>query len=670
MRFTRSRILALVFTLTLLACGLPAWTQNVAGARWTPIGPDGGDARSLSYDPENPDHILLGTSSGDLFSTADAGASWSRIAHLGAEDDMVLDHIIFSPQNHAIYLAAWSIDDNQRGDLFRSRDGGRTWTILPGLHNKSIRSFVIAPSDPATMIVGALDGVFRSNDAGETWNRISPEGHAEIHNIESLAIDPRNPDIIYAGTWHLPWKTEDGGRTWRSMKQGLIDDSDIFSIIVDHSNPATVFLSACSGIYKSENAGGLFHKIQGIPFSARRTRMLHQDPQQAGVVYAGTTEGLWRTSDAGATWKRVTPANVIVNDISVDPRDPARVLLATDRSGVLLSTNSTVSFTPSNRGFVHRQVTALAEDPEDPSTVFVGVVNDKEYGGVFLTHDGGAHWQQRSSGLGGRDIFVLRAVAGGTILGGTNNGIFELQKNGSEWHPINDVVIERRITVKLPRPGSKAKTLTRVENTRSTIVGHVNDIRIAGNTWYAATAQGVLVSDNAGKSWHGGPVLGNRGFVSVAAAGHVVSAATLNAVFVSTDSAATWQEAALPEKVHAIRSITVAPDSTLWVAAREGAYRSSDAGQNWQRVMNGLPAHNLIAITANSEGRHMVATTGADLVYESSDGGVTWRATNTGWNIRIVTLNSGRVLAATAFDGIVTQAGAESLAVASSGSRR
>ena len=76
----------------------------------------------------------------------------------------------------------------------------------------------------------------------------------------------------------------------------MIDDSDVFSVIVDHDNPPVVFASACSGIYKSETAGNLFSKIQGIPFTARRTRVLKQDPTNENIVYAGTTEGLWKTA--------------------------------------------------------------------------------------------------------------------------------------------------------------------------------------------------------------------------------------------------------------------------------------------------------------------------------------------------------------------------------------
>jgi photosystem II stability/assembly factor-like uncharacterized protein len=93
-------------------------------------------------------------------------------------------------------------------------------------------------------------------------------------------VDPGDADTVYVGTWHLPWKTADGGKTWHNIKQGLIVDSDVFSIIVDPEHPHTVYLSACSGIYKSENAGTLFRKIQGIPSEARRTRSLKQDPEK------------------------------------------------------------------------------------------------------------------------------------------------------------------------------------------------------------------------------------------------------------------------------------------------------------------------------------------------------------------------------------------------------
>src|SRR5438270_4082485 len=329
-----------------VCCALWIALPLVAQSQWVPLGPDGGDVRSLTYDPKKPDRIFIGTSSGEMFLSTDNGANWARFAHFGQGDDYVVDHVMINPRNSKImYVATWSVTGQTvGGDVFRSHDGGKSWQAMPDMHGKSIRAMSMSESDPDTLVVGALDGVYRTSNGGSNWEKISPEHHAEIKNIESVAVDPRQPKVIYAGTWHLPWKTEDGGATWHSIKNGMIEDSDVFSMIVDRDDSSVVYASACSGIYKSDLAGELFKKVQGIPFSARRTRVLRQDPNNPKVVYAGTTEGLWRTEDAGKSWKRISDPNVIVNDVMVDPRKSSRVLLATDRSGVLASNDFGVKF--------------------------------------------------------------------------------------------------------------------------------------------------------------------------------------------------------------------------------------------------------------------------------------------------------------------------------------
>ena len=625
--------------------------------QWTVLGPDGGDVRSLAYDPHNPDHIFLGTSTGVLFTSNDGGRSWSRFVHLGAGDDYVLDHIAINPQNtNIIYVSAWSVVNQQAGDLFRTKDGGKNWEALSGMHGKSIRAMALAMSDSKVLVTGALDGVFRSKDGGDSWERISPAGHAELKNIESIAVDPKDPNTVYAGTWHLPWKTMDDGASWQHMNKGIIDDSDVFSIIVDRNNPSVVFASACSGIYKSETGGQLFKKIQGIPFSARRTRVLKHDPSNSSIVYAGTTEGLWKSMDAGTTWKRVSNPEIVVNDVFVDPRDSNRVLLATDRSGVLASDNGTQTWSASNHGYTHRYVTAILADRKDPQVIYVGVVNDKEWGGVFYSRDGGRNWLQKSSGLQGRDVFSLKQSSAGALIAGTNRGMFMLETNGSDWRPVNSIVNEKVVSRKVVKGKKKSVVNARVPE-KSTLDSKVSDIEIDGDRWLAATASGVFTSTNQGKSWQGGPVMGARDFISVRANGPVVVAATRTTVLVSTDKGSSWKQAPLASFITNIRGVTITPDEQILVASREGAFRSGDNGATWEHAVNGLPSKDITSIAYDHTRKRLLATSDATgVVFISSDSGRTWgRGPDSGFPLRRISVVHGRYLAATPFDGVIVQ---------------
>jgi photosystem II stability/assembly factor-like uncharacterized protein len=637
------RTILLAAVAALLSTG--AWAGS-----WTALGPDGGDVRSLTFDPHNPDHLFLGTSTGTIFVSNDNGHTWARFAHLGSGDDYVIDHMAFDPQNsNFMYAAAWSVENQQAGDLFFTHDGGITWQTVPAMHNKSIRALTIAPSDSKTLVAGTLEGVFRSMDAGHNWQKISAS-NSEIHNIESVAIDPRNPDVVYAGTWHLAWKTEDGGANWHHINKGMIEDSDVFSIIVDSTNPSVVFASACSGIYKSDNAGEMFHKIQGIPFSARRTRVLKQDPMHPEIVYAGTTEGLWKTTDAGQTWKRVGNPEVVVNDVMIDPRNSQNVMLATDRGGVLSSSDGASTFEPANHGYTHRYVTAILADNKSPDTMYVGVVNDREMGGVFVSHDGGQHWSQKSSGLDGRDVFTLKQTSTGDLVAGTNRGMFMLSHNATVWSPINDIVTEKTAA----RKGAKtAKTAS-----HSILTARVNDIEITSKRWYAATSAGLYTSSNDGKSWSGGPVMGKTDFVSVRAANDMIAVATHNDVLVSKDYGSSWQDSAsLATFVSTIRNVTITTDGQILIASREGGFRSPNAGGGWEHMQNGLPDKNISSISYDAKSSQLLATSSVTgVVFQSQDNGRSWqRGPDSGYPLRSVSYVHGHYVAATPFDGVVIQ---------------
>ena len=675
---------ALVVGIALL--GLPS-SGNAADSDWSLIGPDGGNVRSLAYDPADPNHILLGTSAAQLFVSHDGGNTWAPFAHLGDSDDLVIDHVVFDPTNpKVIYGAGWGLYHDDEGGVFRSDDGGATWRELTGAHGKSIRALAMAPSDHNTLVIGALDGVFWSRDAGETWQRMTPENpevndhYSTMRNFVSVAIDPQSPEIVYAGTRHLAWKTSNGGQSWHSIHDGMLDDSDVFSIIVDPKTPSRVYASACSGIYKSDNGADLFHRVQGMPHSAIRTRVLKQDPARPSIVYAGTTGGLWKTMDGGAKWTLVSSADVVVNDVLIDPRNPDRVLLATDRGGVLASNNGFAKYQPSNSGFSHRMVGAVIPDNKTPNRLYVGIVNDKVHGGLFTTDDVGKTWLQASKGLGDRDILSLQQADDGTIFAGTNHGIFYLNSLIGSWQAASMIVGPVPEWQKKEEPPAPAKPVARGGKSARTpaqkkpavaakkgpvevaipiaIAPRVRSLEITNQAWYAATSEGLFISVDGGKKWYGTPVEGESDFVSANEyPDGTLTLASIKRAFVSRDGGRTWTELTIPNYVTGIYNFTMTPDSTLWLATREGAARSNDSGTTWVHVMSGLPASGVLEVTYDVGTQRLLATAMKSRgVYESSDGGKSWKQTpEATFSIRTATTYQGQVLATSWHNGLLLQ---------------
>jgi photosystem II stability/assembly factor-like uncharacterized protein len=643
------RYLSSAFLLVALVPNQPALAQT---ASWIPVGPDGGDGRSFAADPSNDKHLYLGTTNSWIYQSQDGGASWQRLAKLAKTDDLLLDNIVVdSSDPNTLLVGAWVVD-HPDGGLFISHDAGKTWTTVAAMKGQSIRALTQAPSDPKTLIAGTLKGVFRSEDGGQTWNRITPEGSMDLHEVESIAIDPKDPHTIYAGTWHLPWKTTDGGANWHNIKQGLIDDSDVFSIIIDPTTPNVVYTSACSGIYRSDSAGELYHKIQGIPSTARRTRVLMLDPTNRNTVYAGTTEGLYKTLDGGTNWKRMTGPDVIVNDVYVDPKNAQHVLLATDRGGVLESDDAALSFKASNTGFSQRQVSTLLVDAKT-KTIYAGVVNDKTYGGVFASHDDGTTWTQQSDGLQGRDVFNLTQSPEGAILAGTNAGILRL--DGSTWQPIGKIVKSETKTSYVVKKGKRTKTEKTVMVPGGQIDERIHDLDASGSTWYVATAKGIYSSSDQGATWQGGPVLGKPEYRSVVVSGPVVVASERTALVMSNDQGKTWQPLAMPQKLTWLQSIAVTDSGSLWLGGREGVFYSDDHGQNWSE-MKSLPLSDISGLSYDADMKRIVITSWASSwVLAVNPADRTFKFYDPGWKVRHVQSMGGRLLAATSYNGVVLE---------------
>ena len=344
---------------------------------------------------------------------------------------------------------------------------------------------------------------------------------------------------------------------------------------------------------------------------------------------------------------------MIINDVYVDPKNNQHVLLATDRSGVLLSNNQAASFKASNDGFSQRQVSALLVDGKNPSTIYVGVVNDKIYGGVFISSDSGKTWSQHSNGLDGRDIFSMAQSPTGTLLVGTGHGIF--QWNNSTWTPQGKIVNKEVKTVTVVRKGKHVKDTKTVDKDAGTLDARVNFLDLGGSTWYAATTSGIYQSDNQGASWHGGPVLNRTDFLAVRSAGSLVMASRRESLVVSQDGGQNWQAMPLPQPLTAANTIAVAPGGSLWVGGREGVFYSEDKGSTWTQ-MKTLPISNINNLSYDGDlKRIMVTSWNSTWVLAVDEHTREFKWWDAGWNVRSVRSLGGRLMGASLFNGVVVQ---------------
>jgi photosystem II stability/assembly factor-like uncharacterized protein len=458
-----SRLLLFVFALVFVAPGhtirnaagavtldRPAHEGAAYSASWRITGPTGGDVRALVVDPNDPDRFYFGTLDGQLYTSSDAGHNWRLLTNFN-RPNLFVDHIIVDPRNSKVlYVATHRHKD--AGGFFKSTDGGLTWRDAPELRNEAVHSLAQSESNPNILLLGTITGIYRSTDSGETWSPLATgalaaaaaqhRGDKEV-DVESLAIDPRNPNVIYAGTWYLPYKSTDGGQTWRIIKKGMIDDSDIFAINIDRFNADHVVASACSGIYDTRDAGENWKKIQGIPSQSRRTRAILQHPSVPGLVFAGTTEGFWRSAKGGDnnSWMVTTSRQIEINSIAVHPRNPNTIYIGTNNYGVMVSTDGGKNFVPSNNGYSGRFVNSIVPDRENASRIYATTINTATGGGFFfVSNDGGATWLPSMRNMPPRLIgySILQDESDANVVYlGTNLGMYRSADRGSSWAPMS-----------------------------------------------------------------------------------------------------------------------------------------------------------------------------------------------------------------------------------------
>jgi photosystem II stability/assembly factor-like uncharacterized protein len=606
--------------------GNPSEAEPQYAMDWRITGPMGGDVRSLVVDPNDPLRFYFGTLDGQIYTSTDGGQNW-RLLHNFNRPKLFMDHIIVDPRDSRVLYVA-THRHKEPGGFFKSTDGGRTWRESPELKEEALHSLTQSSKNPDMLVAGTNRGVYRSLDAGETWMKFETSATPGLINVESLAIDPRNTDVIYAGTWYLPYKTSDGGRTWYSIKNGIIDDSDIFAIDIDPRDADHVIASACSGIYETKNAGSSWRKVQGIPSQSRRTRAILQHPSIAGLVFAGTTEGFWRSTNGGESWMLTTSKQLEINSITVHPSNPQTIYIGTNNYGVMVSHDGGKNFAPTNGGYSGRFAYSILPDREKPGRVYATTINTTTGGGFFfISNDNGQTWQPSMRNM--PNILISYSILqdqrdGNIIYLGTNHGVYRSMDRGASWSPIGapkagpsdgkkSKTTRKGKATQAKRPDDTVKRAQEALNAAGYDVGVPDGA--AGTRTVAAlrrfqTDQGIPVSgklDDATLS-----ALGLGGGVQTSTPGGRMPTAPVFLTDVVNALAHTWDESGR---------------IGMLAATNAGLYRTFDPAQGWEKLSygSGLDSRTTCLSTMMQNQSTIWVGTANSGVLVSRDAGATWR---------------------------------------------
>lgn len=658
---------------------------------WQIVGPTGGDVRVVQIDPKDKNRLYISTLDGQIHTSADGGKSWRLLVNLN-KPQLILDQLLVDARDSkTIYTSGHR--GTAPGGFFRSTDGGESWKESKELKEESIHSMTQSPVDPKLILVGTTRGVWSSRNSGGDWNKISSSTMPV--NIDSLAIDPRAEGTIYAGTWWRAYKTVDAGKNWRLIRNGMIDDSDVFAVTLDPRNPDHVIASACSGIYESQNGGDLWKKINGIPSQSRRTRDLLQHPTIPGTVYAATTEGFWMTTNGGKTWALTTQRNIEINSIAVHPDEPNRVYIGTNNYGVMVSNDGGRNFEPTNGNFTSRLTYMVTPDVQNSNRLYAATHNIGAGGGFFyVSDDSGRTWQTgRGIDFGRVRAFAIKQDPANpnTMFLGTNLGLFRSLDRGNSWTqlaaaktpvkaPVKRTVkkpIAKKTSKKAPSVVAKASPPAATAAMPKLIPELTEKVTvidiIPGGGLYAGTDKGLYRSLDLAKGWEklsfGEELDSNVYAIHVSAARpDTVWIGTANSgVLVSRDKGLTWNRtggAVDNVPVSSIMSDPKRPDY-IYVGTVQTFYLSRDDGKTWMRRGGNLSLGNFTSILINPVNTDEILISSAidtdGGIYLSTDAGDRWKRVDTKemklpsrriWSMAFDPQNPDRIFASTHSSGV------------------
>ncbi|HMD75107.1 MAG TPA: hypothetical protein VKG05_14690 [Steroidobacteraceae bacterium] len=380
-RFTLAAALLAVLQLPPICAAEPSVASITQDLQWRLVGPfRGGRTRAVTGIPGSPGTFLVGAVNGGVWRTDDFGRSWVPL--FDAQPTQSIGAIAVAPSNPKIIYVA-SGEGLQRPDLsvgngvYRSADAGRTWTHLGLDDAQQIPDLAVDPRDPNRLYAAVMGhpfgpsaqrGIYRSTDGGVHWVQVLFRD--ENTGGSGIKMDPQDPNVLYASLWNVrsgPWednnvfngsggglfKSVDGGEHWRALKQGLPEDLSQIEIAIAPSRPGRLYATIATtqsgeyssaaglGVYRSDDAGETWRRITTDPRPALRIGggdlpIIKVDPSNADLLYSATIVTV-KSIDGGAHWSslRGAPGGDDYQNLWISPDDPRHIALVGDQGAII-----------------------------------------------------------------------------------------------------------------------------------------------------------------------------------------------------------------------------------------------------------------------------------------------------------------------------------------------
>lgn len=649
------------------------------------VGPyRGGRVVAVSGVPGHPQRYYMGATGGGVWQTDNAGVTWQPVS----DNDFAVGSIgaiaVAPSDPNVIYVGTGEgpirgVTTSHGKGVYKSTDGGANWQLVGLAERGQIPKIRVHPTNPDIAWVAVQGniwapnearGIFKTTDGGATWRhvlKVNPQTGAA-----DLAIDPRNPRILYASMWHhgrTPWfvksggegggiyKSTDGGEHWERLSGGLPELVGKVGIDVSAANPKRLFAiveADQGGLYRSDDGGESWTRLNGDNILKARAwyyNHIKADPLDENTVYVMNVQ-LHKSIDGGKTFEIMPLPHGDTHDLWINPDNPRNMINAND-GGATVTFDGGASWSS-----IYNQPTAqfyrVVTDNLEPFHVYGGQQDNSTLAIPSATWDAGIGFDEQFAVGGGESAHVAFDPDNPELIYATtiNATLTEFTRSSGLVRPIMpypEYVFGRNARDQRNRTNWNAPVFVSQHDPKVVYYGTQKVLRTTdrGVTWDEISPD-LTRNDPDKQGLNGGPITNEQAGAeyyntifyiaeSPEDPDELWAGADDGKLHVTRDGGNNWRDITPhPEEaqVNAI-ALSVRDPGTAYVAVTgyklndytPYIYKTQDYGKHWRRIDAGLPADAFVRVVREDPARDGLLYAGTEAgLFVSFDGGEHWQS--------------------------------------------